>query len=159
MSTAKIIKKLQDDEPNSGTINSNINASIKDSKSFDHKSDLNDGVPVGAEIKKDLEIAIPLKHLGNFWRSLNMPLINFEISLDLSWNNKCILISKLQREANAGINPPIVEVDTPIDAAFKISDCKLYVPVVTLSTENENKLYEMLKYKMEQIYVICVKSS
>ena len=86
-----------------------------------------------------------MKHLGNFWRSLNIPLINCEVSLELSWNNKCVLVSKAHRAAR---NPPdaaIPGINSPTDVTFKITDCKLYVPVVSLSTENENKLFEMLK--------------
>ena len=40
-----------------------------------------------------IELAIPLKYLGNFWRALNMPLISCEISLDLKWNKNCIITS------------------------------------------------------------------
>ena len=95
--------------------------------------------------ENNLEIAIPLKHLGNFWRNLNIPLINCEVLLDLSWNDKCMLVRRIYIPANTDANPPVAEVKSPSDATFKITDCKLYVPVVTLLTENENKLFEMLK--------------
>ena len=37
---------------------------------------------------KDVKITVPLKIVSNFWRSLEIPLINREISLDLTWS-KC----------------------------------------------------------------------
>ena len=41
--------------------------------------------------KKNLEIVVPLKYLSNFWRSLDMPLINSEVSLTLTWSENCVL--------------------------------------------------------------------
>ena len=83
------------DEPNSGIEDGDLDLSIVDSKSFDYKSSLHDKLPLfdnndgdneGKQtvIVKDLEIAAPLKYLGNFWRSIDIILINCEISLDLS---------------------------------------------------------------------------
>ena len=118
------------------------------SKSFDYKSAIYEPLNPTANnrnIKNNLEIAIPLKHLGNFWRNLNIPLINCEVSIDLRWNDKCMLVRRIYIPANADANPPIAEVKSPSDTTFKITDCKLYVPVVNLSIENENKLFEMLK--------------
>ena len=64
------------DEPNSGA-NNNINYSIKDSKSFDYKTSIT-GKLEGNNTEKEVEIVVPLKHLSNFWRTLDMPLINCE---------------------------------------------------------------------------------
>ena len=89
---------------------------------------------------------MPLKHLVNFWNSLNIPLINCEVSLALNLSETCVIISmekRLVRAAQGG--NPAVYGDSPESAAFKIKDCKLYVPVVTLSAENDNKLLEQLK--------------
>ena len=137
------------DEPNSGTEGDGDNAikySIKDSKSFDYKTSIT-GELEGDNTEKEVEIAIiPLKYLGNFWRNLNMPLINCETSLTLSWYKKCVLTSHATRnEPNAQPNPPILAINNPINAVFKITDCKLYVPVVTLSAEEDNKLLHQLK--------------
>ena len=97
-------------------------------------------------VQNNLEIAIPLKHLDNFWGSLNIPLINCEVSLDLSWNDKCVLVGRAYRAApNPQPHPPIPAIESPTNLKFEITDCKLYVPVVTLSAENENKLFQMLK--------------
>ena len=102
------------------------------------------------ELEKDAEIAISLKYLGNFWRSLDIPLINCEITLILSWYEKCVLVGKALRNApdpqpDPQPDPSIAATESPTDAKFEITDCKLYVPVVTLSAENDNKLLEQLK--------------
>ena len=75
------------DEPNSGIggRNNNVNYSIKDSKSFDYKTSIT-GKLKGIERTKDVEIVVLLKYLSNFWRTLNMPLINCEINLILTWS-------------------------------------------------------------------------
>ena len=82
---------------------------------------------------KEVEIAMPLKHLGNFWNSLNIPLVNCEVSLALTWSETCVITGQPNR-GNSSTN-----------ATFKITDRKLNVPVVTLSSENDNKLLEQLK--------------
>ena len=78
--------------------------------------------------------------------SLDIPLINCEITLILSWYKECVLVSKALRNApNPQPNPPIAATESPTSAKFEIADCKLYVPVITLSAENNNKLLEQLK--------------
>ena len=79
------------DEPKVG--NYAVNISIRNSKSFDYKAKIVGSLAAG-ELEKDVEIAIPLKYLGNFWRSLDIPLINCEITLILSWYKKCVLVGK-----------------------------------------------------------------
>ena len=90
--------------------------------------------------KKSIELAIPLKYLGNFWRALNIPLISCEVSLELKWNKNCVITS-IQREINlvGGI------IEASIGASLTINDCKLYIPVVTLSKDDEIKLLTNLK--------------
>ena len=99
--------------------------------------------------KKSIELAIALKYLGNFWRALNIPLISCEVSLELKWNKNCIITS-MQR----GINLDGGDTDGPTGATFAINDCKLYVPVVTLSKDDEIKLLTNLKsgFKREIIW-------
>ena len=89
---------------------------------------------------------MPLKYLRNFWRTLDIPLINCEVSLALSWSATCVITSLEKRLVTAaqGDNATVYD-DSPTDATFKITDSKLYVPVVTLSAENDNKLLEQLK--------------
>ena len=82
-------------------------------------------------IKNDVKIVIPLKHLSNFWKSLNIPLINCEVELILTWFKNCVLIDKLTRDADYDENPTIRKIDNPKNATFQITDTKLYVPVVT----------------------------
>ena len=97
--------------------------------------------------KDDVRIVVRLKHLSNFWRTLDMPLMNCKVSLTLTWSENCVITSKSYRRVVAaqGNNPAVDGIDNPIGATFKIKDTKLYVPVVTLSTENDNRLLEQLK--------------
>ena len=99
--------------------------------------------------KKSIELAIPLKYLGNFWRALNIPLISCEVSLELNWNKNCVITS-IQREIN--LDGGNTEAST--GATLAIKDCKLYVPVVTLSKDDEIKLLTNLKsgFKREIIW-------
>ena len=94
---------------------------INNSQSFKYKPALlgktanhNDG----KSFVKDAKIVVPLKYLSNFWRSLEMPLINCKVYLELNWIENCILSS----------------AEDP--AKFEITDAKLHVPVVTLSTKD-----------------------
>ena len=88
-----------------------------------------------------------------------MPLINCEVSLTLTWSENCVITRKTYRRAAdaQGNNPAVDGIVSPTNPTFKIKDTKLYVPVVTLSTENDNKLLEQLKTgfkrtnQMEQI--------
>ena len=68
---------------------------------------------------------VPLKYLSNFWRKYEMTFTDFEISLQLKWSKRCILVA-----GTAANQQP----------EFKISDTKLYVSVVTLSTRDNVKL-------------------
>ena len=88
---------------------------------------------------------MPLKCLGNFFRSLKIPLINSEVSLTLTWSKNCVITSKATREADPDADPAVAGINNPTNAVFKTKDTKLYVPVVTLSAENDNKLLEQLK--------------
>ena len=74
--------------------------------------------------------------------SLDIPLINCEITLILSWYKECVLVGRAFR------GPPAAAanlINSPIDAKFEITDFKLYIPAVTLSAENNNKLLDQLK--------------
>ena len=92
------------------------------------------------KIKKNLEIVVPLKYLSNFWRTLDMPLINCEVSLTLIWSENCVLTDVTTQSArnSQGDNLARPAIHAPTNAIFKITDTKLYVPVVTLSTEDDN---------------------
>ena len=71
----------------------------------------------GDDGTKDVEIMVLLKYPSVFWRTLEMPLINCEINLILTWSENCVIVSTDVTNQNA---------------KFSISDAKLYVPVVTL---------------------------
>ena len=73
---------------------------------------------------------VPLKFLSNFWRTLEMPLINCEIELILTWSRNCVII-------NTNI---INQLPT-----FTITETNLYVPVATLSIQDNAKLLPQLK--------------
>ena len=68
-----------------------------------------------------------------------MLLINCEINLILTWSKKCVLTSKAIRDADPDANPAVAAIDNPTNATFEITDTKLYVPVVTLPSENDKK--------------------
>ena len=97
-----------------------------------------------------LKVVVPLKHLSNFWRHLDIPLINCEVELILTWFKNCILIDTSIREADHNADPNVYEIDNPENATFKITDVKLFVPVVTLSKENNIKLLEQLKTEFKR---------
>ena len=73
---------------------------------------------------KEFEFSVPLTHLGTFWRTLDMRLINCKVSLTLTWSKNCVFKDMTTRDAE-GDNPVI---NTPIDATFTIFDAKLYIP-------------------------------
>ena len=96
--------------------------------SFKYKANLiGNTVADGRNKKKEgVKIAVPLKYLSNFWRSLEMPLTNCKIELSLNWIENCILST------------------SGTAATFEILDAKLYIPIVTLKTEGNTKLSKLL---------------
>ena len=84
----------------------------------------------GDDETKNVEIMVPLKYLSNFLRTLDMPLINCEVNLILTWSSTCVIVSTNIANQNA---------------RFAITDIKLYVPVVTLSKQENAKLLQQLK--------------
>ena len=69
------------------------------------------------------------KYLSNFWGTLKMSLINCEMNLFLTWTVNCVVSS-------AAENQP---------TTFAITNTRLYVPVLTLSTEDNAKLLQQTK--------------
>ena len=147
------------DEPNNPPLN-NYNADpITNSESFKYKSSItgktsdenqenNENTEHGnTRIKKNLKIAVPLKYLNNFWRSLDMPLIDCEVSWTLTWSEDCVLtdITTQRAKPAQGDNPAREKIDALANATFKITDTKLYVSVVTLSTKENNNFLKQLK--------------
>ena len=101
-----------------------------------------DGYDVNKNGTQTIELAMPLKCLGNFWTALNMPLISCEVSLELKWNKNCIITNLKQRALAA---PAVGRDGAPTGETLAINDCKLYIPVVTLSKDDKIKLLTNLK--------------
>ena len=80
----------------------------------------------------------------------NILLIHCEVSLNLIWCENCVLTSKAYRRAVSHANPVVAGINNQTNATFKITDTKLYVPVVTLSVKNDNKLLEQLKTEFKR---------
>ena len=81
------------------------------------------------------KVVVPLKYLSNFFRSLEMPLINCKIKLNLTWKKKCVL------STGAG------------EAVFIINDTKLYTPVVTLSKEDNKDFIEQQIKDFKDLFI------
>ena len=73
---------------------------------------------------------VPLKYISNFWTTLKMPLINCEVELILNWSANCVIIY-------TNVNNQV--------STFTITETNLYVPVVALSTQDNEKLLTQLK--------------
>ena len=80
-----------------------------------------------------IEVMVPLKYLSNFWRTLEMPLISCEVSLVLTCSPTCVITSSTGQ------------------GKFKITDTNFYLPVVTLSTEDNEKLLQQLRSGFKRV--------
>ena len=105
---------------------------IEDSESFKSKIKITGKTPNNNN-EKDVEIMVPLKYLSNFWRTLEMLLINCEVNLILTWSSTSVITNS----NDAG--------------KFAITDTKLYVPVVTLSTQENTKFLQQLKSGFKRV--------
>ena len=72
-------------------------------------------------------------------------MINYEVSLTLTWYANCVITKKVYRKADSDGDPAVAEINASKNAAFSISDTKLYVPLVTILTEDDNNLLQQLK--------------
>ena len=130
--------------------NNFANINVVNSEAFKYKNKIigntynvnadDDGYDVNKNGTQEVELTIPLKYLGNFWRALNIPLISCEVSLELKWDKNCAITSLKQRDIGEGNRD-----NAPTGATLAINDCKLYVPAVTLSKDDEIKLLTNLK--------------
>ena len=105
---------------------------LEDSESFKSKIKITGKTP-DDDNEKNVEIIVSLKYLSNFWRTLEMPLINCEVNLILTWSSTCVI------------------TDSTDAGRFEITDTKLYVPVVTLSTQENSKLLQQLKSGFKRV--------
>ena len=141
------------DELTNDNNNNFANRNVVNSNTFKYKNKIigntynADAAAAGYDANKngtqEVEIVISLKYLGNFWRALNIPLISCEVSLELKWNKNCVITSLKERPVDAG--PPVVRDGALTGTSLAINDCKLYIPVVTLSKDDEFKLLTNLK--------------
>ena len=99
---------------------------LANSESFNSRVKITRNSPVDGNTK-DIKITIPLKYLSNFWRTLEMPLINYEVIFFLVWSSTCVITNSTG------------------EGRFKITDTKLFVLVVTLLTQDNAKLLLQLK--------------
>ena len=99
------------------------NDNLANSESFKSKVKITGGTPTGGNTK-DVEIVAPLKYLSNFWRTLEIPLFDCEVSLLLTWTSTYVVTNSTG------------------EGKFTIADTKIYVPVVTLSTQDNAKLLQ-----------------
>ena len=146
------------DELTNDNNNNFANRNIVHSNAFKYKNKIIgntynvDAAAAGHDANKnatqEVEIAIPLKYFGNFWRALNIPLISCKVSFELKWNKNCIITSLKERQVDAG--PPVVRDGAPTGATLAINDCKLYIPVVTLFKDDEIKLLTNLKSRFKR---------
>ena len=128
-SSATLYQYKRDEPPND-----TADLTTDNSTSFMYKVNLLGNIaaadPDNARVGRlNVKIVVPLKYLSNFFRSLEMPLINCKIKLNLTWKKECVLSTAAD------------------DAVFIISNTKLYVPVVTLSKE-DNKDFIANKIKV-----------
>ena len=141
------------DELTNDNNNNFANRNLVNSNTFKYKNKIIgitynvDAAAAGYDANKngaqEVEIAIPLKYLGKFWRALSIPLISCEVSLELKWSKNCVITSLKERQVDA--DPPVVRDGAPTGASLAINDCKLYIPVITLSKDDEIKLLTNLK--------------
>ena len=109
-------------------LDSNADLTVNDSSSFKYKSNLlGNATPEGGNtVWKIAKIIVPLKYISSFFRSLELPLINTKLSIELNYSKNSIISNAAE------------------DSTFKITKTELYVPVVTLNTEDNNKLNQLL---------------
>ena len=102
------------------------NANLVDSELFKPKIKITGSIPADGNTK-DVKIAVPSKYFSNFWRTLEMTLITCEINVILKWSSTCAITN------STGVR------------TFTVTDTKLYVPPVTLSTQDNVGLLDLLK--------------
>ena len=118
-----ILQRCYRDDPNDN---------ITESESFKYKIKITGKTPTDGNTK-DVKIAVTLKYLNNFWRTLEMSLINCEINLILTWSQDCVVSSATGK------------------TKFKITGTSLYVPVVTLSIQDIAKLLQQFKKGFKRV--------
>ena len=115
--------------------NNPLNVALENSTSFKYKANLLGKAtdPDGNNrLLKNAKIVVSLKYLSKFFRSLEMPLINCKIHLELNWNNNCVMYGADTYAGGDNANNR--------EKTFKIASTKLYVLIITLSTKDNVNL-------------------
>ena len=99
------------------------NDNLTDSESFKSKVKITGNIPNNGNAKY-IEIIVPLKYLSNFWRTLEISLINCKVNPILTWSKGCVITNSTG------------------EGKFATTETKLYVPFVTLSTKDNEKLLQ-----------------
>ena len=108
------------------------------SKSPEYKTNIPDNNTL------DIEVAVPLKYLSNFWRYLDPPLINCEIEIDLSWSRNCVIPESPASAANA---PQVAKpVTQTTGTKIQINSTKLYVTAGISSRHDKNIFLRNIKH-------------
>ena len=131
--------QFERDESPMNDNNNYLNVALDNSTSFKYKTSLlgkADDVDGNDRSLKNTKIVVPLKYLSSFFRSLEMPLINCKIHLELNWNNDCV---KYGADTFAGGDNA-----NNREITLQIINTKLYVPIATLSTKDNVNLKKQL---------------
>ena len=120
--TSRSLWQYYRDEPNDN---------LADSELFKSKIKITGKIPAAGN--EDVEIMVPLKYVSNFCRTLEMPLINCEVNLILTWSSTCVITNSTGAET------------------FETTDTKLYVPIVTLPIQDNSKLLQQLKSGFKRV--------
>ena len=114
-----------------------LNIALDNSTPFKYKTSLLGKDADGNDRSlKNTKIVVLLKYLSNIFRSLEMPLINCKIHLQLNWNNNCVIYGADTYAGGDNANNR--------ETTFKITSTKFYVPIVTLSTKDNVNLTKQL---------------
>ena len=114
----------ENNDANNYRINNNKTTACK---SFQYKTKLIGSTP-NNNSRLNAEVAVPLKHSSNFWRYLDLSLINCEIELDLTWSKNCVISEISKTPETEGANPDDETLTT--GATFQINNAKVNVPLV-----------------------------
>ena len=144
--------KVNNDENVNGNANNGIiNNKTITSKSFQYKTKIKGSTQNNNDIL-NTEFVVRSIYLSNFYRYLNLPLIYSEIELDFLLWKECIIFG-VSRTFRAVGKPPVQQVATATtEATFQINNTKLYVPVLTLSINDNVKSLENIKQGFERTF-------
>ena len=128
--------KRQEQSYDSNRLENIVDLTAANSSSFKYKYDFlgttenqivanaNPNIQIAHRLWRNVRIIVPLKYVSSFFRSLEMPLINIKLNIQLNYTKHSVISSG--------------------GGAFKITKTELYVPIVTLDTADNNKSNQLL---------------